>query len=1012
MKMNALRYCLLLLCLSLFYHPTIAQNILASGKVTDKTTGLPLAGATVTIKGTPVATTTDVDGSFLIKIPPGHTTVIVTFAGYEPQELEVHNGRLKAKIALIPSEKSLDDVVVIGYGTVKKRDLTGSVSTVKASDIVRSPTGNALEAIQGMVPGMDIVQTSGQANANVNIEIRGTRTFSGNTAPLFIVDGVQGVDPTLLNPNDIASIDVLKDASSTAIYGSQGANGVVIVTTKKGVAGQAKVSYSGYYGVDGWSQFPEPLMGQAYINLRRAAYQNTNPQIWNSPADDSKIFSATELAGIQAGQWVNWIKLIQQNGIRESHSVSVSGGSDKTKAYLSASYYKNSGMVSGNDLTRYNALLNLDQTVTSWFKAGMKGALTYSNVNVRGSDPYSRALYTSPIGVPYDSNGNINVYPEYGNTGVVSPLADNRGAEISTNNTVSTNVAFNGYVDLTPLKGLKLSSVFGVNLANSRQGQFFDSSSLEEVNTKYSYAAINTNNNTFYNWENILNYNHGFGDHQFDFTALTSYTHENALTYSAAGTNLVYNSQLFYNLSGTSALNRTITSNYGRQDNMSYGARLNYGYKGRYLLTLTERVDGASILAPGHKWASFPSAAVAWRMGDETFMHSVRQVSELKWRLSYGVTGNAGITQYGTQSYLINQTMGFENTAAPAYIFNTTIGNENLGWELSKTADFGMDLGLFKNRLNVTADIYNTNTTNIIMPRSLPPSLGVGTTLQNIGSTRNQGIELAINSQNIRTHSFSWSTTLTFTSNREKITGLISGTNIIDGTNPETASLLLGRPIHSFYNYEKLGIWQTSEATEASGLTFGGTAFQPGDIKLADLNHDGKISPDSDRTYIGSAVPKWSSGFLNTFTYKNFDLSVYTIVRWGQMIQDNVLGWYNPAGQGNNSAAYFNYWTPANPTNDYPRPKANESLASVPGYTTLEYVNGSYFKLKTATLGYTLPRKVIRHVWISNLRAYVTCNNIYVKAKSHLIKYYDPEEGGADSAPLTRQLVFGLTVGF
>jgi TonB-linked SusC/RagA family outer membrane protein len=604
------------------------------------------------------------------------------------------------------------------------------------------------------------------------------------------------------------------------------------------------------------------------------------------------------------------------------------------------------------------------------------------------------------------------VYPEYGNTGVISPLSDNRGAEISTNNTVSTNVNFNGYVDLTPIKGLKLSSVFGVNLANSRQGQFFDSSSLEEVNTKYSYAAINTNNNTYYNWENIVNYEHTFGDHQFNVTGLTSYTHENALTYSAAGTNLVYNSQLFYNLAGTNALNRTISSSYGRQDNMSYGARLNYSYKGRYLLTLTERVDGASILAPGHKWASFPSAAVAWRMGDETFMHGFSQVSELKWRLSYGVAGNAGITQYGTQSYLINQAMGFENIAAPAYIFNTTIGNTNLGWELSKTADLGMDLGLFKNRLNVTADIYNTNTSDIIMPRSLPPSLGVATTLQNIGSTRNRGIELAINSQNIRTHNFSWSTTLTFTSNQEEITGLINGTNIIDGTNPETASLLLGHPIHSFYNYEKLGIWQTPEATEASGLTFGGTAFKPGDIKLADLNHDGKISPDSDRTYIGSAVPKWSAGFMNTFVYKGFDLSVYVLVRWGQMIQDNVLGWYNPAGQGNNSLAYFNYWTPSNPTNDYPRPKANESLASVPGYTTLEYVDASYLKLKTATLGYTLPQRLIHHAWISNLRAYVTCNNIFVKAKSHLIKYYDPEEGGADSAPLTRQLVCGLNVGF
>lgn len=521
-----------------------------------------------------------------------------------------------------------------------------------------------------------------------------------------------------------------------------------------------------------------------------------------------------------------------------------------------------------------------------------------------------------------------------------------------------------------------------------------------------------TGNARFYDWDNIVTYSRQIGDHSFTITGLTSYTHRNADSVSASGTGLVYNSQLFYSLAGTTATNRSISSGYVQTDNMSYAGRINYGYKGKYLLTLTERVDGASILSPGHKWAGFPSAAAAWRIGDEKFMEGMRSVSNLKLRVSYGITGNSGIQPYGTQSYLLNQSMGFENTPAPAYIFNTVIGNANLKWELSKTTDIGVDMGFFKDRINASVDVYNTNTSDILLLRSLPLSLGVASSYQNVGTSQNRGIEIALNTRNIDGRNFKWMTTLSFMSNQEKITGLINGTSIIDATNPETASLLLGHPIHSFYNYEKQGIWQTADSSKASALLFGTTPFKPGDIRLADLNHNGVISPDSDRTYIGSAVPKWQLGFQNTFLYKGFDLTVYAIVRWGQMINAAFLGAYNPAGQGNNGPAYFNYWTPWNPSNDYPRPKANESLSSIPGYTTLQYVDGSYFKLKTASLGYTLPPGLLKGAFITNLRAYVTVNNIFVKAKSHLIKDYDPERGGAQDSPLPRQIVAGLNLGF
>ena len=989
----------------------MAQQSTITGTVVDEGTGQPIPGVTVTVKGYPgSATATDSFGVFHLRPPAnlaaGRVVLQFSYIGYESTELRSGANPNSIRIGMKKGDKSMDEVVVIGYGqTVKKRDLTGAISVVKAADIVRSPTNDPIQAIEGMVPGADITTTSGKEDAADSIHVRGTRSVSSSSLPLYIIDGIQGGNISTLNPNDIESIEVLKDASSTAIYGSQGANGVIIVTTKHGTSGKARVSYNGYMGTNGFVQYPHPRSGQSYIDLRRAAYQATG--VWNSPADDPKIFSASELAALEANQWVNWVNLVEQAGLRESHSVSVSGGSDKSKAYLSAGFYGDNGMIKFNNLKQYNLLLNLDQTISSWIRAGVQAAVVYSNGNTRSADPYSLAETAVPLGRPYDSLGNINVYPL---TNIMSPLSDNRGPLIATNNNVSTATTINAHLDLTPIKGLTATSRFGANFFSSRSGQYFDSSSLEEINNKYSYAAATNNSTRFYEWDNVVTYNRDFGPHSFTVTGLTTYTQSVKETYSISGTGLLYSSQLFYNLAGAPN-NRFIGSGYIQTNNMSYAGRLHYSYKGKYIVDVTDRYDGASVLSAGHKNYNFPSAGAAWRISDEKFMENVNPVSNLKLRFSYGLAGNSGIQAYGTQSYLIVQSMGFESTNAPAYIFNTNIGNTGLGWELSKTADLGLDVGLYRNRVDLALDLYNTNTSNILLLRSLPPSLGVGTTYQNVGSSQNRGVEVGLNTRNIDGHNFKWLTTISFGANREKITKLINGTNIIDGSNPETASLLLGHPIHSFYNYIKQGIWQNGDSAKAAGLVFGTTPFTPGMIKLKDLNGDGKISPDSDRTYIGSQVPKWTLGFQNTFIYKQFDLTVYAIVRWGQMIQDAQAGSYNPAGT-TNAPGYFNYWTPTHPSNDYPAPKANESISSIPGYTTLEYVDGSYWKLKTATFGYTLPPALLKKAFMSNLRAYITVNNIFVQAKSHLIKDYDPERGGAGDSPLSRQIVGGLTIGF
>ena len=989
----------------------LAQERTIGGTVVDEGTGEPVGGATVLVKGYPAsATSTDSLGVFHLRTTASRIVLQFSHVGYESADLHFIVGGA-VRIALKKSDKSMDEVVVIGYGqTVKKRDLTGAISVVKSADIVRSPTNDPIAAIEGMVPGADITVSSGKENAADSIHIRGTRSVSGSSLPLYIIDGIQGGNINNLNPNDIESIEFLKDASSTAIYGSQGANGVIIVTTKHGTSGKVKINYNGYMGTNGFVQYPHPRSGKAYMDLRRAAYQAKG--LWNSPADDPSIFTAGEWAAINANQWVNWVGLVTVNGLRQSHNVSVSGGSDKSKIYLSAGYYGDDGMVKFNNLRQYNLLLNVDQTLSPWLKAGVQAGLVTSTLNTRSADPYSQAEVATPLGTPYDSTGHIVVYPIAGNSGFMSPLSDNRGPLIATNNSVTTQTTINAHLDVSPIKGLSFTTRFGANLSSGRSGQFFDSSSQEEINGKLMYASATNSSNRFYEWDNILTYNKDIGDHSFALTGLTTYTQGISETYNANGSGFVYSSLLFYNLLASNSATRIISSGYTQTNNMSYAARLHYAYKGKYILDVTDRYDGASVLSEGHKTYNFPSAAAAWRVSDENFMQNVNAISDLKLRFSYGVAGNSGINPYGTQSYLIVQSMGFENTPAPAYIFNTTIGNKDLGWEISKTANLGLDLGLFRNRVDMSVDVYNVNTSNILLLRSLPPTLGVQSTFQNIGSSQNRGIEIGLNTHNIDGHDFKWMTTFSFMSNRERITGLVNGKNIIDGSDAENKSLLLGHPIHSFYNYVKQGIWQTSEAGKASSLVFGTTPFAPGMIKLADINHDGKISPDSDRVYIGSQVPKWSLGFQNTFIYKQFDLTVYAIVRWGQMIKDNITGRYNPAGQGNNAPGYFDYWTPTHASNDFPAPLANETLTNIPGSTTLQYIDGSYWKLKTATLGYSLPSKLLKKAFMSNLRAYVTVNNIFVKAKSHLIKDYDPERAGAEDSPLSRQIVGGLTIGF
>lgn len=1003
-----------LLVFTLISFSLYAQQKTVTGTILNQETQLPLQGVNISVKGTNTTVVSNAEGEFLVTVPSDRSILVFSYVGLGTQEITV-GARTSISVAMSSVQKSLDEVVVIGYGTVKRRDLTGSVASLKASDIVQTPTHNAVEAMQGRVAGVDVTRSSGAPGSGVNIRVRGNRSivttgnqadFEARNAPLYIIDGFQVGNASDVNPNDIESIEVLKDASATAIYGYQGANGVVIITTKKGVEGRPKISYDGYYGINGYASFPKPRLGEEYINLRREAYRSNGE--WSSPADDPKIFpNAGEYAALQAGQWVDWFDLLNRNGTQQSHNVSLRSGSERTKVFLSLGTFKEEGMLRNQDFKRYNVRLNLDQKLNNWARGGLLTQVTYVDQNDR-TDPLSVALSTSPLGLPYDSAGNINVYPVAGNTNTLSPLTDERGEQVAKNNTLRTNVTANAFLELTPLKGLSLRSNFGTDLNFLRRGIFNHATSLAQRNTLMNTASVNSFYGRSFNWDNIATYAKTISDHSFTVTGIVSYLQSDGDDLSGTGFRQLLPSQLYYNLGSSEASSRVLSSGYTGYNSLSFAGRLNYNYKGKYLLSVTERADGVSRLAPGKKWDYFPSVAAAWNVSEENFMSDVNFINNVKLRASYGVAGNSTISVYGTQSVIVAGTnMGFGDVPAPTYQFRQLIGNPDLGWEKSATTNLGLDFSLLSNRINTTIDLYKTNTSNILLERPLPRSSGVGTVYQNIGETENKGIEVGLTSRNIQSKNFKWISTLSFAKTSEKITKLTSGKDIIID---ETKSLLLGRPIQSFYSYNKLGIWQSDKADLAARYKFGSTAFRPGDIWVEDVNGDSIINP-SDRKYLGSAVPDFVLGLQNNFSYKGFDLGVFFFMRYGQMINAEFLGRYNPSGEGS-GPANLDYWTPENPSNDFPRPRKGSQLINYAAYQSLTFVDGSYFKIKTLTLGYTFPKNITRKIHSDNIRLYATGNNLFTKAKSHLVEDYDPERGGAESAPLTRQFVFGLNLDF
>jgi len=1001
--------CFLLFLMMVTVVPTVfAQQRTVTGIVQDAHTKMPLSSAVIGAGSRSQKVTADLMGKFSIRLNAEDSVLNVTYVGYLPVQVPVE-GKSNVIVGMEPAADNLNDVVVIGYGTVKKRDLTGAVTSIKSEDLTLTPTANAMDAVQGKAPGVDIQKSSGRAGAGVNVVIRGNRSIYGDNTPLYIIDGIPG-DYSKLNPNDIASIDILKDASSTAIYGSAGANGVVIITTKQGKDGKAIVDADMYVGYNGFPRYPHGLMGEAYLQLKREAYRGEKGDY---PEFDNDIFSDPALLGAyQDGQWVDWVSLALRNGMEQNYSASVRGGTDKVNTYFSLNYNNEQGLINNDVSKKYAARGNINYKLSKYVKLGTNLQFTYNNTDQAAQNLFGNSLTFVPLGKAFDSLGGINHVPV---DGVTNPLSDQIPDQY-VNNTLNTYFAGNAYLELTPFQGLSFRSVFGTVQVSSRNGKYFGTQSIANPEAGFGLptAVIDNIREYDYRWENILSYDFSLADdHHFNVTGVTSWADNRSEEAYEAGEGFDLDSYSFYNMGA--ATKTSVKSAYIQSQSLSFVGRLNYNYKGKYLLSLSNRWDGVSRLSQGHKWASFPAGAVAWRLSDEPFFEPLlSKVSSLKIRMGYGVTGNSGgVGAYATQGGGFNapKPVGFGlNTVGAAYILNQQLANQDLGWERSYNTNIGVDAEFLKGRIGLSMDWYNTDTKDLLFLRSMPASLGGSwgapfSMWQNIGATNSKGIEIMLHSTNIDRAKFTWETTLTFAANKEKITSLPGGSDLI------ASNLFLGHPVNTFYDYKYLGIWQESEKDEAAKYS-----SVPGDIKLAtdgSFDAQGKHSYGADdKEILGSGVPKWTGGIQNTFTYGNFDLVLLITGRWGQMIASEMITRYDPTTGTGNSPDDIDYWTPENTGAYLPRPGIHSSTSGYIGFDALKYVDGSFLKLRNVTLGYSFTEKLISRWHMHKLRAYFTANNPYIYTKSKLLKYQDPETNGSDNFPLTKQFVIGLNVTF
>ena len=983
-----------------------SQNTPVTGRVVANENGAGLSGASVTIKGATKGVVTDADGKFSINVPSKVKSVLViNTLGYATQEVLVSN-ETNLLIKMMSETKALEDVVVIGYGTVRKKDLTGAVGSLASADIVRANPANATQALQGQVPGVVVTKGSNMPGQAFAIDIRGENTISGVTEPLVVIDGLIGGRLRDINPADIQSIDILKDASSTAIYGSRGANGVVIITSKKGAAGRTKISLDAYVGEKTPGHVPTFQTAQQF-------YQMLVPD-WILNLGTPTTFTVNEMNMVNTGQSTDWVKLMTKPGMAVGSTVSVSGGNGGTTYRFSGGYTQDDGTIPGNTFKKYNLNGSIDSKVNSFLRVGFTAYVNY-NVNPVGSIEALRSAYRArPTGVVNYNDlvdpsagfdlgvgpwGGYAVWMGIKDNQVLNPLVESNPANYQNQINVSNQMG-NAFAEITLLKGLTFKTSISGSVIGQKTGDYRGTFTKDRAAVNLPRATYSTADNTSYTFDNQLNYNTNIGSrHKINVTVAQSAFKNTTETYSIAVQNLPYASA-WYNLGTAGNANVTgVSSSYTMNTLQSYMGRINYTFDDKYLFTFTGRGDGASQLANANKWAFFPSGAFAWRMSEEKFIKKANIFSDLKLRVSYGEVGNANVSPYSTTAAILNTIYSYDQTLGNGFAPGT-LGNQDLKWERSQELNLGLNVGFLNNRITASIEVYKRTTKDLILKENLPTSTGFTTVNANVGRISNKGVEILLNTRNIVTKNFNWTTSINFSKNINRIEELANGVTSIIGS-----SLFVGSPVKSYYDYQFAGIWQIADSVTAKGF---GQA--PGSVKVVDQNGDGVISSSTgkdDRAVLGTQLPNYTLGITNKVNYKNFDLSFLMYYRNGTLYNNNLLN--GTMGDYTNTRynhIVIDYWTRNNPINTWYGPGVSQPYKSA-----IQYEDASFLRVSDITLGYTVPKAKLDKMGIDRMRVYLQVNNPFLFTKYHgMDPEFNSNTSGDDLPTIT--YTFGVNIGF
>lgn len=1020
-----------------FAYAQSEKTVTVKGTVTNQG-GEPLQGVTVQSKSNGKATTTVQDGSFQIEVPQ-NSVLTVSYVGFVARDVKVGTTDGSLSLELFANKNEMEQVIVVGYGTRKKSDVTGAIVSVSEQAIKDIPAANLAQALQGQAAGIDIQKSGGNSKpgATPSILIRGSRSISATNEPLIVVDGIPfNGNFNDLNQDDVTSVEILKDASATAIYGSRGANGVILISTKRGRQGKAVVTYSGYAGASKiQGQFPV-MDAQEFFEFKKWALYNgrfTGNSRTYSGIDDPDLltdagnFTPEELDAINSGRSTDWQKLIYKTGLVTNHQIGLSGGHDKTQYAVSGGYFKETGIYFGQTFERFSLKASIDQQLGKIFKIGISSLNTYSITGGEGANPLGQALRASPLSSPYKADGTLlNDFVPGSASQVWNPLANFvDGAVVQKRKRFGTFTTF--FADANITKGLKYRFNTGIEIRSDVYGEFYASKTTNNLGG-LSTSQNRTNFRVSYTLENILTYDRTFNKHKINATGLFSLQEDESQGNQFRNNTIAADVLEYYN--PTYGANLVGEGDYGKWDIISYMGRLNYSFNDRYLLTVAMRVDGSSRLAPGNKYNTFPSAAVAWNVSKETFLDNSRILTNLKLRASYGRVGSTAIEPYQTQGALASLPYNFGD-ATTTGVYLKTAQSPLLTWEYTTTANIGLDFGFLNNRISGSIELYKQSTESLLLPKNLPSTSGIPDPVTiNVGKTENKGVELQLSTINIQgrsRNSFSWTTDLNFFINRGKITALADGV-LRDVAN----SRFVGEPIGVFYDWKKAGVWQATAADTALAVSLGqtvnGIGSVIGDIKREDIGGpdgkpDGKLTDTYDRMIVGSSQPKWEGGMTNRFSYMGFDLTVVAFARWGHMIRSGLHGGgFANTFQGTYNNIKTRYWTPTNGENEYPKPNANRTNAA--NNSLMGYFDGSFVKIRTISLGYKVPSSVLKRLGAGAVRIYATVEDPFILFSPFVNKYggLDPEAAGSARNPSVATLnldtpsnwsmIFGVNVSF